>query len=107
MADRKIESERPLTALIWDPDLPAPAVEAAADVQLRRPHRPQAPRQVPLLYRQQDLHRDHPQTRIISNETRPFTLKYQLPNEDLDSLITVSTDKDLDNMIDEHDCSIY
>ncbi|PKA56588.1 hypothetical protein AXF42_Ash015361 [Apostasia shenzhenica] len=33
----------------------------------------------------------------------PFTLKYQLPNEDLDSLISVSTDEDLDNMIDEYD----
>ncbi|KAF8021234.1 hypothetical protein BT93_G1615 [Corymbia citriodora subsp. variegata] len=34
---------------------------------------------------------------------RPFTLKYQLPSEDLDSLITVSTDEDLENMIDEYD----
>ncbi|XP_072960165.1 uncharacterized protein [Typha angustifolia] len=33
----------------------------------------------------------------------PFSLKYQLPNEDLDSLISVSTDEDLDNMIDEYD----
>ncbi|KAG6475169.1 histone-lysine N-methyltransferase 2D-like [Zingiber officinale] len=33
----------------------------------------------------------------------PFTLKYQLPNEDLDSLISVSTDEDLENMIDELD----
>ncbi|XP_020584543.1 uncharacterized protein LOC110027437 [Phalaenopsis equestris] len=32
-----------------------------------------------------------------------FTLKYQLPNEDLDSLISVTTDEDLDNMIDEYD----
>lgn len=37
---------------------------------------------------------------------RPFTLKYQLPNEDLDSLITVSTDEDLENMIDEHDRTV-
>ncbi|KAL6848217.1 hypothetical protein ACP4OV_022345 [Aristida adscensionis] len=34
---------------------------------------------------------------------RPFTLKYQLPNEDLDSLISVSTDEDLDNLVDEYD----
>uniref|UniRef100_A0A2P2K7M1 PB1 domain-containing protein n=1 Tax=Rhizophora mucronata TaxID=61149 RepID=A0A2P2K7M1_RHIMU len=34
---------------------------------------------------------------------RPFILKYQLPSEDLDSLITVSTDEDFDNMIDEYD----
>ncbi|XP_074589753.1 uncharacterized protein LOC141845589 isoform X2 [Curcuma longa] len=32
-----------------------------------------------------------------------FSLKYQLPNEDLDSLISVSTDEDLENMIDELD----
>lgn len=35
--------------------------------------------------------------------SRPFTLKYQIPNEDLDSLISVTTDEDLDNMIDEYD----
>ncbi|MED6191978.1 hypothetical protein PIB30_005796 [Stylosanthes scabra] len=34
---------------------------------------------------------------------RPFTLKYQLPNEDLDNLISVATDEDLDNMIEEYD----
>jgi hypothetical protein len=34
---------------------------------------------------------------------RSFTLKYQLPNEDLDSLISVTTDEDLENMIDEYD----
>ncbi|KAK9106240.1 hypothetical protein Scep_023084 [Stephania cephalantha] len=34
---------------------------------------------------------------------RPFTLKYQLPDEDLDSLISVTTDEDLDNMIEEYD----
>ncbi|KAJ3694452.1 hypothetical protein LUZ60_009932 [Juncus effusus] len=33
----------------------------------------------------------------------PFSLKYQLPNEDLDSLISVSTDEDLENMVDEYD----
>ncbi|XP_065860780.1 RAF-like serine/threonine-protein kinase PRAF [Euphorbia lathyris] len=34
---------------------------------------------------------------------RPFTLKYQLPNEDLDSLVSVTTNEDLDNMIEEYD----
>ncbi|XAR51510.1 hypothetical protein NMG60_11006157 [Bertholletia excelsa] len=34
---------------------------------------------------------------------RPFVLKYQLPNEDLDSLISVATDEDLQNMLEEHD----
>ncbi|KAK3036538.1 hypothetical protein RJ639_030979, partial [Escallonia herrerae] len=34
---------------------------------------------------------------------RPFALKYQLPNEDLDALISVTTDEDLQNMLEEHD----
>ncbi|MQL78875.1 hypothetical protein Taro_011296 [Colocasia esculenta] len=34
---------------------------------------------------------------------RPFSLKYQLPSEDLDSLISVATDEDLENMIEEYD----
>ncbi|XP_028181072.1 uncharacterized protein LOC114367972 [Glycine soja] len=34
---------------------------------------------------------------------RPFVLKYQLPSEDLDSLVSVTTDEDLENMIDEYD----
>ncbi|MCD7452762.1 hypothetical protein HAX54_018064 [Datura stramonium] len=34
---------------------------------------------------------------------RRFSLKYQLPNEDLDSLVSVTTDEDLDNMIEEYD----
>ncbi|GER44435.1 octicosapeptide/Phox/Bem1p family protein [Striga asiatica] len=34
---------------------------------------------------------------------QPFTLKYQLPNEDLDSLISVTTDEDLENMVEEYD----
>lgn len=34
---------------------------------------------------------------------KPFSLKYQLPNHDLDSLISVSTEEDLANMIDEYD----
>ncbi|XP_062117017.1 protein PAL OF QUIRKY-like [Humulus lupulus] len=41
-------------------------------------------------------------SRILLNG-RAFTLKYQLPNEDLDSLISVTTDEDLENMIDEYD----
>ncbi|XP_059303434.1 RNA polymerase II degradation factor 1-like [Lycium ferocissimum] len=34
---------------------------------------------------------------------RGFSLKYQLPNEDLDSLVSVTTDEDLENMIEEYD----
>ncbi|XP_039011064.1 uncharacterized protein LOC120140086 [Hibiscus syriacus] len=34
---------------------------------------------------------------------RSFILKYQLPNEDLDSLVSVATDEDLENMIEEYD----
>ncbi|KAK8488227.1 hypothetical protein V6N13_120034 [Hibiscus sabdariffa] len=32
-----------------------------------------------------------------------LNVKYQLPNEDLDALISVSTDEDLENMMDEYD----
>lgn len=32
-----------------------------------------------------------------------FSLKYQLPSEDLDSLISVTTDEDLENMIEEYE----
>ncbi|XP_043687413.1 uncharacterized protein LOC122638619 [Telopea speciosissima] len=35
-----------------------------------------------------------------SNE---ITIKYQLPNEELDALITVSTDDDVENMMEEYD----
>ncbi|KAL6183234.1 hypothetical protein ACLB2K_044645 [Fragaria x ananassa] len=34
---------------------------------------------------------------------RPFSLKYQLPTEDLDSLISVTTDEDLENMVEEYE----
>ncbi|ESQ48086.1 hypothetical protein EUTSA_v10020240mg [Eutrema salsugineum] len=34
---------------------------------------------------------------------RSFTLKYQLPSEDLDSLVTITTDEDLENMVEEYD----
>ncbi|WOH10286.1 hypothetical protein DCAR_0729753 [Daucus carota subsp. sativus] len=34
---------------------------------------------------------------------RPFSLKYQIPSEDIDSLISVTTDEDLQNMIEEHE----
>uniref|UniRef100_A0A6M2E9A1 PB1 domain-containing protein n=1 Tax=Populus davidiana TaxID=266767 RepID=A0A6M2E9A1_9ROSI len=32
-----------------------------------------------------------------------LSVKYQLPNEDLDALITVTTDEDVENMMDEYD----
>ncbi|KAF8414009.1 hypothetical protein HHK36_002007 [Tetracentron sinense] len=35
--------------------------------------------------------------------TPDITVKYQLPNEDLDALISVSTDEDVDNMMEEYD----
>ncbi|XP_073065349.1 protein PAL OF QUIRKY-like [Primulina eburnea] len=41
-------------------------------------------------------------SRAIFNN-RPFHLKYQLPYEGLDSLISVVTDEDLLNMLEEHD----
>ncbi|KAK1374615.1 PB1 domain-containing protein [Heracleum sosnowskyi] len=42
-------------------------------------------------------------SKTLLNNTSNFTLKYQIPNEDLDSLISVTTDEDLENMIDEYD----
>ncbi|KAG5561465.1 hypothetical protein RHGRI_004496 [Rhododendron griersonianum] len=35
--------------------------------------------------------------------TTNMIIKYQLPNEDLDSLITVTSDEDVENMMDEYD----
>ncbi|CAA2982556.1 uncharacterized protein LOC111368731 [Olea europaea var. sylvestris] len=35
--------------------------------------------------------------------TTNISIKYQLPSEDLDSLITVTTDEDVENMMDEYD----
>jgi hypothetical protein len=35
--------------------------------------------------------------------TIDVTVKYQLPNEDLDSLISVTTDEDVENMMEEYD----
>ncbi|KAG9148426.1 hypothetical protein Leryth_016923 [Lithospermum erythrorhizon] len=34
---------------------------------------------------------------------RKFTFKYQLPNEELDNLVSVTTDEDMENMIEEYD----
>lgn len=39
-------------------------------------------------------------TRCICNQ--PHSIKYQLPGEDLDALISVSSDEDLQNMIEEY-----
>ncbi|GFS32797.1 octicosapeptide/Phox/Bem1p family protein [Actinidia rufa] len=47
-----------------------------------------------------DLHHRLSKTLL---DSRPFMLKYQLPNEDLDSLISVTTDEDFENMVDEYD----
>ncbi|KZV53238.1 hypothetical protein F511_21495 [Dorcoceras hygrometricum] len=35
--------------------------------------------------------------------TANISIKYQLPNEDLDALITVTTDEDVENMMEEYD----
>ncbi|XP_059660089.1 protein PAL OF QUIRKY [Cornus florida] len=39
----------------------------------------------------------------LSGTTANLTVKYQLPNEDLDSLISVTTDEDVDNMMEEYE----
>nr|GMC59963.1 uncharacterized protein LOC109168531 [Ipomoea batatas] len=41
-------------------------------------------------------------SRVLYN-SRPFHLKYQLPNEELDSLVSVTTDEDFQNMLEEYD----
>ncbi|KAL2932183.1 putative medium-chain specific acyl-CoA dehydrogenase 2 mitochondrial [Bienertia sinuspersici] len=41
-------------------------------------------------------------SKLLSNAV-DFTVKYQLPNEELDALITVSTDEDVENMMEEFD----
>ncbi|KAG8382846.1 hypothetical protein BUALT_Bualt05G0120900 [Buddleja alternifolia] len=48
-----------------------------------------------------DLHRRLSKN-LLHNQPS-FSLKYQLPNEDLDSLISISTDEDLENMVEEYD----
>ncbi|XP_057810689.1 uncharacterized protein LOC131025100 [Salvia miltiorrhiza] len=47
-----------------------------------------------------DLHHRLSKT-LLNNQ--PFFLKYQLPTEDLDSLITITSDEDLENMVEEYD----
>lgn len=41
--------------------------------------------------------------KLLPANSGEFTVKYQLPHEDLDALITVSTEEDVDNMMDEFD----
>ncbi|PWA96884.1 octicosapeptide/Phox/Bem1p family protein (chloroplast) [Artemisia annua] len=43
-------------------------------------------------------------TTSFNSNTTSFIMKYQLPFEDLDSLITVTSDEDLEHMIDEYNC---
>ncbi|KAF7803573.1 uncharacterized protein G2W53_042684 [Senna tora] len=40
---------------------------------------------------------------ISFSGTTNITVKYQLPNEDLDALISVTTDEDVENMMDEYE----
>ncbi|KAI4324671.1 hypothetical protein MLD38_030138 [Melastoma candidum] len=42
-------------------------------------------------------------SRSLPLNSRRFTLKYQLPNDDLDSLVSLSSDEDLRNFLDEYD----
>ncbi|CAO2817220.1 unnamed protein product [Amaranthus hypochondriacus] len=45
----------------------------------------------------------HISKRLFNGTAHNFTLKYQLPHHDLDSLISIASDEDLLNMIDEYD----
>ncbi|KAJ8485047.1 hypothetical protein OPV22_017532 [Ensete ventricosum] len=40
----------------------------------------------------------------LARFTTPLCLKYQLPGEDLDALVSVTDDGDLDHMVTEYDC---
>lgn len=42
-------------------------------------------------------------SKLLTPQNVDFTIKYQLPNEELDALITVSTDEDVENMMEEFD----
>ncbi|XP_074381370.1 protein PAL OF QUIRKY isoform X2 [Apium graveolens] len=44
-------------------------------------------------------------SRTVFNN-RPFVLKYQIPSEDIDSLISVTSDEDLINMFEEHERAV-
>ncbi|KAL8107859.1 uncharacterized protein LOC141670818 [Apium graveolens] len=39
--------------------------------------------------------------------TTSISMKYQLPNEDLDALITITNDEDIENMMDEYDRLVH
>ncbi|ERN10415.1 uncharacterized protein LOC18438588 [Amborella trichopoda] len=41
--------------------------------------------------------------KLVDAYGQPVVIKYQLPQEDLDALISVSCDEDLDNMMEEYD----
>ncbi|CAN1172212.1 Serine/threonine-protein kinase CTR1 [Linum perenne] len=41
--------------------------------------------------------------KMVDTYAQPVVLKYQLPDEDLDALVSVSCPEDLDNMLDEYD----
>ncbi|KAL3820626.1 hypothetical protein ACJIZ3_006531 [Penstemon smallii] len=54
------------------------------------------------------VHRHTPFTSLLNklaklSGTTNISIKYQLPNEDLDALITVTSDEDVENMMEEYD----
>ncbi|CAL9132854.1 unnamed protein product [Musa acuminata var. zebrina] len=49
-----------------------------------------------------DISWDELMQKTIAIYNRPHTVKYQLPGEDLDALISVSCDEDLQNMMEEY-----
>ncbi|GFQ08387.1 hypothetical protein PHJA_002982700 [Phtheirospermum japonicum] len=105
-------------AAAWDdnvnplPPIPGASASSASCAATAATSSP-APRQVPLLRRRRHPHRGgrpplslselHSRLSQTLLNGRHFTLKYQLPAEDLDSLISLATDEDLDNMIEEYD----
>ncbi|KAI7729679.1 hypothetical protein M8C21_031388 [Ambrosia artemisiifolia] len=45
----------------------------------------------------------HRLSKTLLQSSPPFTIKYQLPSEDLDTLISLTTDEDLEYMIEEYE----
>ncbi|KAL7152951.1 hypothetical protein ABFS83_04G133100 [Erythranthe nasuta] len=104
------------TDTTWD-DNPLPPVPGAAKLRLMcsygghiipRPHDKSlcyvgGDTRIVVVERHSSLAELHSRLSHTLLNGRHFTLKYQLPTEDLDSLISLSSDEDLDNMIEEYD----
>ncbi|GKV27758.1 hypothetical protein SLEP1_g36893 [Rubroshorea leprosula] len=81
--------------------LPAPAEDISDDIPILMTQRADNGNGIGNADATNPLKKMPPEIKLtrISN----VNVKYQLPNEDLDALISVTTDEDLENMMDEYD----